>query len=150
VNSRLDELQAAILSVRLPHLDAENERRRTIARAYVERLAGAPVVLPRAREGADHAYHLFVLRSDRRDALKDGLAARGVMAGIHYPRPAHRHPGYDRVCRLDGGALPVTEALAASVLSLPLYPELAAAELETVVQAMRQATAADSAAGAVS
>jgi dTDP-4-amino-4,6-dideoxygalactose transaminase len=139
VNSRLDEVQAAILNVRLPGLDADNGRRRAIARRYEEHLAALPLELPRARAATEHVYHLYVVASAQRDLLKDALAARGVMAGLHYPRPAHRHSGYDTLCRIPAAGLPVTERLVTGLLSLPMYPELSDAEAGAVVQAVADA-----------
>jgi dTDP-4-amino-4,6-dideoxygalactose transaminase len=131
VNSRLDEMQAAILSVKLPTLDADNERRRVLADRYRQRLARLPLLLPREPEQSRHVYHLFVVVSAERDRLQRKLAESGVGAGVHYPIPAHRHNGYDERCRVADGGLPNTDRLAASVLSLPMYPEL---EIEAVDQ----------------
>jgi dTDP-4-amino-4,6-dideoxygalactose transaminase len=135
VNSRLDELQAAILNVRLPFLDEDNGRRRAIADLYDERLAALPMALPRRRSDSEHVYHLYVVASPQRDALKEALAARGVVAGLHYPVPAHRHSGYDALCRLPAAGLPVTEQLVSELLSLPMFPELDAMATDTVVEA---------------
>ena len=119
-NSRLDELQAAILRVKLRHLDAWNERRRQLAAAYGEALREGPVVTPTASDRGEHVFHQYVVRTPRRDPLLEHLRANGVDAAVHYPVPAHRQPPY-RGLEL---TLPVTEAYADEVLSLPLYPEL--------------------------
>lgn len=137
VNSRLDPLQAAILAAKLPHLDADNARRAALAARYHAGLAGLPLTLPAARANARHAYHLYVVACDDRDTLKADLAAAGIDAGIHYPLPAHRHGGYAARVRVAPGGLPVTEALAGRILSLPLYPELADAEADRVIAAVR-------------
>jgi len=133
LNSRLDELQAAILNVKLKRLDADNERRREIARIYCEALGGSDIVLPTERPGSTHIYHLFVIACAERDALQERLAASGIQAGIHYRMPAHLHSGYDRLCRMPDGGLPQTEMLANKILSLPMYPELTNKESEMVI-----------------
>src|SRR5260370_700334 len=122
-NSRLDELQAAFLRIRLPRLDEENARRRTLAAAYRGRLTGiAGLDLPRADPEAEHVYHLFVVRARRRDALAAGLPARGIATMVHYPCPPRRQPA------LANAALPipwpVTDALTGQALSCPLWPAL--------------------------
>ncbi len=122
VNSRLDEIQAAILRVKLRHLDAQNERRRTIAAAYT---AALPPNLtgPGVRPDANHVFHLYVTRSTARDAVQADLRGLGVGTGIHYPVPVHLQPAYKGRVRLWDGCRK-TEKAAAEVLSLPLYPEL--------------------------
>lgn len=135
-NSRLDELQAAFLRARLRHLDAENARRRTIAAMYCDRLAGiAGLALPRAAPDAEPVYHLFVVRSPDRDALAAGLEANGIGTMVHYPRPPHRQPAFaDHALRMP---LPVTEALAAEVLSLPMWPAMTEADVERIAASVR-------------
>jgi dTDP-4-amino-4,6-dideoxygalactose transaminase len=128
-NTRLDELQAAILRVKLRHLDDDNARRRAIAKRYDEALTSAPVV----REGVEHVYHLYVITSDRRDALQQHLRDRGVGALIHYPVPVHKQPAY-----ATNDSLPNTERAAATVLSLPMYPELTDGEQEQVIKAVQE------------
>jgi dTDP-4-amino-4,6-dideoxygalactose transaminase len=120
-NSRLDELQAAILRVKLRHLDAWNESRRRLAAAYGALLADVPVALPTASERGEHVFHQYVIRTPRRDELLDHLHAHGVDAAVHYPVPAHRQPPY---AGSDAGHLGVTERYAGEVLSLPIHPEL--------------------------
>ena len=136
LNSRLDEIQAAILAVKLPHLDADNARRREIADRYAAGLAGLPLVLPIERPATQHVYHLYVLETDSRDALKGALGARGVAAGVHYPVSAHLHGGYDAKCRLPWAGLPVTTALPGRILTLPMYPELTTDEVDRVIAAL--------------
>ena len=133
-NSRLDELQAAILRVKLRYLDADNASRRRIAARYGAEFADTGLVLPVTREGSEHVYHLYVVRSDRRDALNAYLQALGIAAGIHYPVPIHLQPAYRSTLPV---SLPVTERAAREVLSLPIYPELADTEVSTVVTAVR-------------
>lgn len=134
--SRLDELQAGFLNVRLKGLDQDVRARREIARAYNERLAGLPIVLPVERKGAYHAYHLFVIKSDRRDALKEHLAKSGVMTGIHYPFPAHRQPGLAAGGRV-AGTLEVTENLQKQILSLPIFATMSGDEVDRVAESVR-------------
>jgi dTDP-4-amino-4,6-dideoxygalactose transaminase len=138
-NSRLDEIQAAILRVKLPALDADNARRSEIAARYDELLSGSPYALPKQRAGARHVYHLYVVRSKRRDAALEHLRAAGVGALVHYPVPIHLQPAY--AGRIRGAeALPETERAAREVLSLPIYPELGHDEVRTVVAAARSAS----------
>ena len=123
INSRLDELQAAILRVKLRHLDAENARRRRIAAEYDRLLDGTGLALPQVRPGVEHVYHQYVVRTAARDALQAHLRTLAIGALIHYPVPVHLQPAYEG--RLPGSdALPVTEAAARQVLSLPMFPEL--------------------------
>lgn len=138
MNSRLDEMQAAILRVKLRHLDAANTRRKAIAEHYLSLLGGLPIGLPTVVPEAEHVYHQFVIRSARRDRLRDALRAAGVGTLVHYPVPVHQQPAYsDRVRRV--GTLLETEAAAREVLSLPMYPELSDAEVEQVGTAVRDA-----------
>jgi dTDP-4-amino-4,6-dideoxygalactose transaminase len=129
-NSRLDELQAAILRVKLAHLEDWNASRGRHAEAYSERMGGLPLVLPVADERGEHVYHLYVVRTPLRDALRAHLEAHGVGTGIHFPVPVHRQPAYaGRTTRAD---LTVTDTCAAEVLSLPMYPELHDSDVEHV------------------
>jgi len=123
-NSRLDALQAAVLRLKLRHLDEWNDRRRELVGVYREELAGAPgLALPVEEEGLRSAWHLFVVRTANRDGLREHLAAHRIASSIHYPVPLHLVPAMlDIVGR--SGALPVAERLAREVVSLPLYPEL--------------------------
>ncbi len=136
-NSRLDPIQAAILGVKLPFLDQDNERRRNIARFYGNRLSGLALTLPAVRNQADHVYHLYVVACDDRDALASHLSRAGVGTGIHYPVPVHLHGGYDKQVVTPKHGLSRTERVAKRILTLPLYPELTDAETETVVTSVR-------------
>ncbi len=136
VCSRLDELQAAVLRVKLRYLGEDNATRRTLAGRYGEALADTGLGLPVARGDCDHAWHLYVVRCPDRDALAGHLNDHGIAAGIHYPAPVHRQPAYQGRLRVSG-ELAVTEALAASVLSLPIYPELGSGEQDQVIDAIR-------------
>lgn len=123
LNSRLDELQAAILRVKLRYLDRWNEERRRLARLYSAALAPSGLRLPAEPEGGGHVYHLYVVRHPRRDELQSFLRARDIGTLIHYPLPVHLQPAY-RDMGYAEGSLPETEAAAREVLSLPLFPEL--------------------------
>ena len=134
--ARLDALQAALLRVKLHYLDDRNADRRRLGAALRERLAGTGVQLPEpAFDGADHVYHLFVVRSDHRDALRAHLAANGVSSAVHYPFPIHRTDAYAHA-RLGAGSLPVAERLAQTICTLPLYPTLSDADVDRVAGAV--------------
>jgi dTDP-4-amino-4,6-dideoxygalactose transaminase len=137
INSRLDEIQAAILGVKLTSLDSANARRAAIARRYAAALQDLPLTLPAARPDTSHVYHLYVLTCDDRGGLKKHLAAHQVGAGIHYPVPAHLHGGYNALCRLPPAGLPTTERLVGRILTLPMYPELTDAQVDDVIAAVR-------------
>lgn len=136
-NSRLDELQAAILRVRLARLDAENAHRAKLAAVYRSGLAGAGVRLPEEPAGRTSTWHQFVIRSPHRDAVKARLETKEVFCGVLYPVPIHRQPAY----RQDGVRLPVTERCCAEVLSLPLHPGIDEADVARVCAAVREAVA---------
>ncbi|GAA4010220.1 DegT/DnrJ/EryC1/StrS family aminotransferase [Sphingomonas humi] len=140
VNSRLDPLQAAVLGVKLAHLEEWNARRQETAAYYLEALADCDLVLPTVPEWADPAWHLFVVRSARRDALQASLAEAGVQTLIHYPIPPHRQEAYADL-GLGAGAFPIAEQLAGEVLSLPIGPHLIREQAEQVVSAVRKAAA---------
>lgn len=137
VNSRLDPIQAAILSSKLPHLDADNARRGALAARYDAGLADLPLDRPAVRSECQHAFHLYVIACDDRDGLKRSLASAGVDTGIHYPLPVHRQDGYAPRVRIAGDGLPVTDRLAGRILSLPLFPELGDDEADRVITAIR-------------
>jgi dTDP-4-amino-4,6-dideoxygalactose transaminase len=129
-NSRLDALQAALLSVKLRHLDAWTERRRAIARRYDETMRTLDLRLPSDPVDGRHVYHLYVVRVPERDAFRSRLEGEGIQTLVHYPRAVHEQPGYRKLARV--GDLAVSERLAASVVSLPLFPELAHDEIDAV------------------
>lgn len=135
VNSRLDELQAAFLRVFLPRLAGANDRRRALAAAYGEELAHTGLVLPVEAEWARHVYHLYVVRSARRDALQAKLSEAGVQTLIHYPVPCHLQPAFADLGFVKG-RFPLAERLADEVLSLPLWPGMSEAEAEQVSRAV--------------
>ena len=130
-NSRLDELQAALLRVKLRHLDARNRRRAAIAEYYGARFAAIDVRVPREQPGEVHVYHQYVIRTAQRDRLQTYLKAAGIETGIHYPVPLHRHPAWLRSYG-ESPALPRAERLAQEILSLPVFPDLTDAEVEQV------------------
>jgi dTDP-4-amino-4,6-dideoxygalactose transaminase len=136
-NRRLDTLQAAVLEVKLRHLDRWNRRRASIASQYRELLADLPVQLPETRGGNEHVYHLFVLQLDHRDRVLAELREAGIGAGIHYPIPIHLQPAYSHL-GYEHGAFPVAEAVAGRLLSLPLYPEMTDEQVEHVARALRR------------
>lgn len=138
-NSRLDEVQAAVLRLRLARLDDDNARRRAIAAAYADRLAGIDgLELPRTGNEEEPVYHLYVVRTRRRDVLAAGLQARGIGTMVHYPRPPHLQPPFADTRRMP---LPVTEALAEEVLSLPMWPGLTEHQIDRVAAAVREVLA---------
>ena len=134
-NARLDALQAGVLTLKLRRLPEWNERRRHIAAQYDRALEGTGLA-PREMPWARHIYHLYVIHVEDRDALRDALAERGVSSGMHYPIPLHLQPAFEGQ-DLAGGPLPVTERLAATCLSLPMYPHLSAEQVERVASAVR-------------
>jgi dTDP-4-amino-4,6-dideoxygalactose transaminase len=138
VNSRLDELQAAVLSAKLPHLDAWTAQRRQVAAAYDERLRGiGDLTLPAVADGATHVYHLYVVRTARRDALQAHLSAAGIGTLIHYPVPPHLQQAYQSA-GYSAGAFPIAEDLAQTCLSLPMWPGMTDAHVDAVVSAIQR------------
>jgi len=142
MNSRLDSVQAAVLRVKLGHLEQWNAERRERVRAYAEALADVPgIVVPRERAGARSAWHLFTVRATDRDGLQKQLAAQGISTAVHYPRPIHLQPAMAAAGGRPGD-LPVSERLSREVLSLPLYPELPLDALARVAAVVRSYCAA--------
>jgi len=136
INSRLDALQAAILHAKLPHIHQWTAQRQRIASWYDELLAGAPAVqIPRVREQATHVYHLYVVQVSDRDAVASRLATRGVQTAIHYPTPLPLLEAY-RYLGTRSGQFPRATANSARILSLPMYPELTRAQVESVAAAL--------------
>lgn len=135
-NLRMDELQAAVLRIRLRGLDAANARRRQLAARYRELLEGLPLRHPEQREGCEAVFHLYAVRSRERDALREHLTRAGIGTGIHYPVPCHAQPALrDRPHRC--GPMKVTEEACAELLSLPIYPELRDEQIELVAGCVR-------------
>jgi dTDP-4-amino-4,6-dideoxygalactose transaminase len=134
-NSRLDELQAAVLRAKLGHLDAWNARRAAQAQRYSCELGSLPLALPHVPEWAETVWHLYVVRSPRRNALRDHLAASGVGTLVHYPVPPHRQPAYADA-HFPASAFPIASAMADEALSIPLGPHLTAAQQSAVIDAV--------------
>jgi dTDP-4-amino-4,6-dideoxygalactose transaminase len=138
INSRLEELQSAILNWGLPKLTSWNKKRAVIAAKYIKGLTGLPIVLPVSGDKMlQHAWHLFVIRTTQRDALKKFLAQKGIATGIHYPTPVHLQEAY-RFLRYRVGDLPVTERIVSEILSLPISPELSKKEQEMIIAKIKE------------
>jgi len=133
-NSRLDAIQAGVLTVKLPYVTLWNSMRRQHATTYARAFAGSPVSPPPIPPGGEHNFHLFVVRSQQRDALREHLLQKGINAAIHYPAPVHLTKAYQDRGAPGPGSLPVCEALSQEILSLPMYPELSAEQIEHVVR----------------
>jgi dTDP-4-amino-4,6-dideoxygalactose transaminase len=136
-NSRLDEIQAAVLRVKLRYLDEWNNRRRDIAKLYRQLLKDSDIRLPHEKEWAEHVYHLFVIRTNKRNALRHYLEGRGIGTQIHYPIPIHQQEAYEKLGYRKGD-LPVSEKSAEEILSIPIYPELTTGEAETVARCIKE------------
>ena len=136
-NYRMEEMMAAILRVKLRHLERWNAARRSLAAIYDALLADADVVAPRAPAYVRHVYHAYTIRSPRRDALAEELKTAGVQASVHYPSPSHLLPAY-RDSRYRNGSLPAAERAALEVLSLPIYPELQREQVEAVCSVIQR------------
>jgi dTDP-4-amino-4,6-dideoxygalactose transaminase len=139
-NERLDALQAAVLRVKLRHLDTWNKRRRELAATYGETLRELAIALPATRSECEHVWHLYVVRSPSRDGLSEALRRDGIETGIHYPLPLHLQPplaflGYS------AGSFPAAEMWSREGLSLPLFPELERSEVEFVAESLARALA---------
>ena len=137
-NLRMDNIQGAVLRVKLPHLDGWNARRRAVAALYRELLEGSELRLP-APAGADHVFHVHAVRLRDRDGLRASLEAAGVAAGIHYPKPVHLQKGYASL-GYGPGAFPESERMAQETLSLPIFPEMTEAQVREVAAAVRRFT----------
>jgi dTDP-4-amino-4,6-dideoxygalactose transaminase len=137
-NSRLDALQAAILRAKLPHVVAWNERRRLLSRRYNQGLAGLGLRLPEQASGTYHVYHLYVIRSERRDHIQDTLKKAGIASDVYYPQP----PYLAEPCRSLGyqpGDFPAADRASRETLALPLYPELSFEQQDTIIEALKRA-----------
>jgi len=135
-NSRLDELQAAILRTKLSHLDNWNRLRRDHAHTYDDRLKDSPVITPTEKDDAKHVFHLYVIRAPDREKLQERLKDKGVVTSIHYPLPVHFQQAF-RYLGYTNDDFPVSERLAGEVLSLPLYPELRENQIESICQVIQ-------------
>jgi dTDP-4-amino-4,6-dideoxygalactose transaminase len=136
-NARLDAIQAAVLRAKLEKLDNWNGKRRKLAKAYCERLAGCGVTLPYEPDGYESVYHLFVIRTEKRDSIRQALLEKNIGCGIHYPLPLHLQPA----CRYLGyksGDFPEAERIADTALSLPMHPALTIADVDRVAEVVRE------------
>ncbi len=136
MNARLDEIQAVVLRAKLPHLEEYNRLRREHAALYNQLLSDLPIMTPMELPGNEHIYHMYVIRTPRRDELQAWLKEHGIGTGIHYPVPIHLQ---NSMSNADGkiGDLPVTEEIVDQILSLPMYPELSDEAIHTVVESIK-------------
>ena len=136
-NSRLDELQAAILLIKLKYLDEDNQKRRDLAEFYINKLSLLPISLPSIRSNGESVFHLFVIQVDDRNSLLSYLKEGGIIAGVHYSLPVHMHPAYkDRVIKSKD--MEVTEDIVNKIISLPIYPELSMSDAKKIVNIIDQ------------
>ena len=135
-NARLEGIQGAVLNVKLPHLDEANRRRAAHAGLYSELLAGAPIDTPKTARWANHVFHVYAIRTDKRKELQRELTEAGIQTGIHYPIPVHMTEAYGNL-GYKAGDFPESERAACEVLSLPMFPELTADQIRTVCTALQ-------------
>ena len=136
-NSRLDELQAAVLRIKLKHLDTDNEKRRQLAEYYADQLSDVMVQLPKIRAEAESVFHLYVLQVEDRQGLLEYLKGKDIQAGVHYPVPVHLQPAYqDRI--LTANDMSITEDLTENIISLPMYPELSMNDAKKIVDVLKK------------
>ena len=137
VNSRLDELQAAFLNVKLPNLDSDNEYRRTIAKRYLSEIKNNKITLPFWDFSDNHVFHLFVIRTENRKKLQDYLKENGIETMVHYPVPPHKQKAFENWNHL---SFPITEKIHNEVLSLPISPIMTANEVDFIIQKLNSWT----------
>lgn len=135
MNSRLDELQAALLSVKLKHLDEDTQKRRDVADYYLKHINNENIILPQIEEERAHVWHLFVIRTDKRDQLQKFLLENGIQSMIHYPIPPHKQKAYQEWNTL---SFPITEQIHSEVLSLPMSPVLTKKQIQKVVEVLNR------------
>ena len=135
LNSRLDEMQAAILDIKLKHLDDDNTRRRQIAKYYREKIKNPKIILPQTYNEESHVWHVFVVRCEDRESLQKYLEANGIQTNIHYPTPPHKQDAYKE---LENLKLPITEQIHQQVVSLPISPVLTDEEVKKIVEIMNE------------
>lgn len=131
VNSRLDELQAAVLDVKLPHLDKDNARRREISKYYRENIKNEKIILPKTYDENAHVWHIFAVRTENREALQKHLASNGIQTNIHYPTPPHKQGAYKE---WENQSYPISEEIHRTILSLPISPVMTDEEVRKVVE----------------
>ena len=133
----MDELQAAVLRVKLKYLDADNEKRRKLAKYYSDKLSELPIQLPTIRAGVESVFHLFVVQVENRQGLLKYLREESIHAGIHYPLPVHLQPAYqDRI--QTASDMSTTESLVQKIISLPIYPELSINDANKIVNTLKK------------
>ena len=137
INSRLDEIQAAVLRVKLNYLDEDNSRRGEIASAYNEGLKESDLVLPVISEGCRHVFHQYVIRVEGRDELMGYLKGHSIGSAIHYPVPVHKQPAFLMDATFNSSGLEITENYCNRIVSLPMFPQLTSPQVERVIQALR-------------
>ena len=135
VNSRLDELQAAFLNVKLPYLDTENQHRRKIAKRYLSEIKNKKIILPFWDLTENHVFHLFVIRTKNREKLQNYLSENGIQTMIHYPVPPHKQKAFSNWYNL---SFPITEQIHNEVLSLPISPVLTVDEVSFVISILNK------------
>jgi len=135
-NSRLDEIQAAVLRIKLKHLDSDNEKRRQLAKYYTDNLAESQVSTPVVRANVESVFHLFVLQVGQRQELLKYLLSNDIQAGVHYPVPVHLQPAYKGRISI-ASDMSVTEGLTDRIISLPMYPELSMQDAEKITNTIK-------------
>lgn len=135
VNSRLDELQAAVLDVKLPHLDNDNARRREISKYYRENIKNEKIILPKTYDENAHVWHIFAIRTENRDELQKHLETNGIQTNIHYPTPPHKQGAYKE---WENQSYPISEEIHRTILSLPISPVMTAEEVKKVVEVVNE------------
>ncbi len=133
-SSRLDELQASILNVKLKYLELENKKRIKLAELYRSSINNPEFQFIKSRKGCKHVYHLFVLKTKKRDLYLNKLKKEGIYCGIHYALPAHKHNGYQKFCKFKNSNLSITNSICNQVITLPMYPELKSREVKKISQ----------------
>jgi len=135
-NSRLDEMQAAILRIKLKHINEFNENRRNVAKQYCEQLADLPIQLPTVQENVEHVFHQFTLLSDKRDEIGEALKQENIASAVYYPIPLHKQPVFEKTHA--SISLPVSENVASQCISLPIFPEMTSEQITKVCNVIKE------------
>lgn len=135
VNSRLDEIQAAVLDIKLKHLDSDNNKRREISKYYRENIKNSKIILPETYNEKSHVWHIFAVRTQNRDKFQKYLTEKGIQTIIHYPTPPHKQGAYKEWNNL---SFPITEEIHNTILSLPISPVMTDSEIEKVVEVVNE------------
>lgn len=135
VNSRLDEIQAAVLDIKLKHLDSDNNKRREISKYYRENIKNSKIILPETHDEKSHVWHIFAVRTQNRDEFQKYLTEKGIQTIIHYPTPPHKQGAYKEWNNL---SFPITEEIHNTILSLPISPVMTVSEIEKVVEVVNE------------